>query len=86
MLPRSSAKPRPIVLRAIPVIRATASMPPKPAACASAAANRRRPCSSSTGFKASKRSRIDDSSIMPQRYTRRVTVGILPTPSRFNYS
>jgi hypothetical protein len=45
-------------------------MPPKPAARASAAANRRRPRSSSTGFNASNRSRIADSSIITKRYSR----------------
>src|ERR1700733_12777127 len=39
---RRSAKPRPMVLRAIPVVRETAAIPPRPAARASLAANRRR--------------------------------------------
>src|SRR5712692_3522537 len=37
-----SCNPRPIVLRAIPVIRATAANPPQPAARTSLAASRRR--------------------------------------------
>src|SRR6516164_8174637 len=46
---RSSASPRPIVLRARPVARITALTPPRPAAIASAAPKRRRPLSSNTG-------------------------------------
>jgi hypothetical protein len=42
----NSLSPRPIVLRAMPVARLTAAIPPRPAACASAAANRRRSRSS----------------------------------------
>ena len=79
--PQSSAKPRPIVLRAIPVIWATAWMPPKPAARASAAANRRRPRSSSTGFNASNRSRIANSSIITKRYSRSSHTGNPPPRS-----
>jgi hypothetical protein len=63
---RNSASPRPIVLRAMPVARVTALTPPCPADLASAAANRRRPRSSSTGASASKRWRIADSSITPE--------------------
>jgi hypothetical protein len=59
----SSSNPRRIVLRAMPVARITALTPPGPAANASAAAKRRRPCSSSTGASASNRTRIADSSI-----------------------
>jgi hypothetical protein len=43
---RSSASPRPLVLRARPVARITALTPPPPAAIASAAPNGRRPLSS----------------------------------------
>jgi hypothetical protein len=50
--PRNSARPRPIVLRAIPVMRDSADTPPHPADRASAAANRRRPRSSRTGSSA----------------------------------
>jgi len=59
----SSASARPIVLRATPVARDAATIPPRPAVSASAAANRRRPRSSSTGASASKRWRMADSSI-----------------------
>lgn len=38
-LPRNSSRPRPIVLRAIPVASETAAIPPHPAASASDAAN-----------------------------------------------
>src|SRR3954452_10758725 len=50
---RSSARPRPIVLRAIPLARETAAMPPRPAACASLAANSRRVRSFSKGARVS---------------------------------
>ena len=52
---RRSARPRSIVLRAIPVACDTATTPPRPAARASLAANNRRPLSSSAGASASKR-------------------------------
>jgi hypothetical protein len=55
-----------MVLRAIPVIRDTVAIPPRPAAKASAAANPRRPRSSSTGFTASYRILIAVSSIIPE--------------------
>ena len=66
--PRSSASPRPIVLRAMPVIRETATTPPRPAASASAAANRRRPRSSSAGSSAAYRNLIAASSITRRFY------------------
>src|SRR5215475_14278198 len=62
---RSSASPRPMVLRARPVARITALTPPRPAAIASAAPKRRRPLSSNFGESVSYRSRIADSSITP---------------------
>src|SRR5580692_6309422 len=46
---RRSAKPRPMVLRAIPVVRETATIPPRPAARASQAANKRRSLSLRNG-------------------------------------
>jgi hypothetical protein len=52
--------------------------PPRPAATASAAANRRRPCSSSTGASASNRSRIADTSITRIGYRIASPVGIPP--------
>ena len=52
---RRSDRPRPMVLRAIPVACVTAAMPPRPAARASLAANRRRPLSSRIGSRAAKR-------------------------------
>ena len=71
--------PRPIVLRAIPVARITAMIPPCPADVASAAAaKRRRPRSSSTGARASKRWRMANSSITPQRYSLATSEGIPP--------
>src|ERR1700722_6756665 len=75
---RNSASPRPIVLRAIPVARITAMIPPCPADVASAAAKRRRPRSSSTGARASKRWRMADSSITPKRYSLATPEGIPP--------
>src|SRR6266704_2094144 len=75
---RNSASPRPIVLRAIPVARITATIPPCPADVASAAAKRRRPRSSSTGASASKRWRMADSSITPKRYSLAIPEGIPP--------
>src|SRR5882757_828957 len=75
---RNSASPRPIVLRAIPVARITATIPPCPADVASAAAKRRRPRSSSTGASASKRWRMADSSITPKRYSLVIPEGIPP--------
>jgi hypothetical protein len=44
-----SARPRPMVLRAIPVVSETAAIPPRPAARASLAANRRRSLSLRNG-------------------------------------
>src|SRR5580700_2749923 len=46
---RRSARPRPMVLRAIPVVCETAAIPPRPAARASLAANRRRSLSLRNG-------------------------------------
>src|SRR5258705_6823593 len=87
---RNSASPRPIVLRAIPVARITAMIPPCPADVASAAAKRRRPRSSSTGARASKRWRMADSSITPKRYSLATPEGIPPPtksdPTRFTCS
>src|SRR5712664_3468897 len=87
---RNSASPRPIVLRAIPVARITAIIPPCPADVASAAAKRRRPRSSSTGERASKRWRMADSSITPKRYSLATPEGIPPPtksePTRFTCS
>jgi hypothetical protein len=62
---RRSARPRSIVLRAIPVARDTATIPPCPAARASPAANNRRSLSSSTGSSASKRALMAAVSIIP---------------------
>src|SRR4029077_14756683 len=53
---------------AIPVARQTATTPPRPAACASLAANKRRPRSSKNGTNASKRALIAETSITPQEY------------------
>ena len=62
---RSSARPRPMVLRATRVAVATAVTPPRPAARASLAVNRRRPRSSRNGAIASKRVRMPEISITP---------------------
>jgi len=51
---RNSSKPRPIVLRAMPVASDTVAIPSHPAASASEAANRRRAHSSRTGLTNSK--------------------------------
>ena len=61
---RRSARPRPMVLRAIPLARETAVTPPRPAARASLAANKRRPLSSRDRASTSKRTLIAVS-IMP---------------------
>src|SRR5580700_3713409 len=63
---RRSARPRPMVLRAIPVVRETAAIPPRPAARASLAANRRRSLSLRNGSSASKRAWMASRSIIPQ--------------------
>src|SRR3954449_13439011 len=55
----------PMVLRATPVAVATAVTPPRPAARASLAVNRRRPRSSRNGAIASKRVRMPEISITP---------------------
>src|ERR1019366_582248 len=75
---RNSLSARPTVLRASPVARDTAAIPPCPAVIASAAANRRRPRSSSTGSSASNRWRMVDSSITPPYYRQLPDEGILP--------
>jgi hypothetical protein len=62
----SSFKPRPMVLRAIPVALCAAAIPPCPAVQASAAANRRRDRSSKPPPNAVKRSRIDASFTIPR--------------------
>ncbi len=56
----------------------TAMIPPCPADVASAAAKRRRPRSSSTGARASKRGRMADSSITPKRYSLATPEGLPP--------
>src|SRR5580704_3392694 len=63
-----SFKPRPIVLRATPVARDAAAMPPWPAVLASAAASRRRDRSFRSCSTAVNRSRITDVSIIPRVY------------------
>jgi hypothetical protein len=68
---RSSARPRPMVLRATRVAVATAVTPPRPAARASLAVNRRRPRSSRNGAIASKRVRMPEISITPAAETLR---------------
>src|SRR5262249_33786214 len=72
--PRNSIRPRPMVLRAIPVASATAAMPPRPAACASLAATRRRSRSSRNGATASKRALIAAASIARGVRQRRLMV------------
>ena len=67
----TSFSPRPIVLAAMRVTRATAAIPPWPAAFASAAANRRRRRSSRCGNIAALRSRSESSSIIPNATTPR---------------
>ncbi|TCS98578.1 hypothetical protein EDC64_1432, partial [Aquabacter spiritensis] len=62
-----SAKPRPMVERAIPVISETAASPPLPAARASLAANTRRPRSSRFEPSAFHRCSMPARSIMPTR-------------------
>src|SRR4051812_7334972 len=57
-----------MVLRATPVARAVAAMPPGPALCASAATYNRRARSSSDGRTASNRSAMGFSSIIPPLY------------------
>src|SRR5258707_309 len=57
---------------------AAARLGKHPAATASAAANRRRPCSSNTGASASNRSRIADTSITRIGYSIASLVGIPP--------
>ncbi len=59
-----SFKPRPIVLRAMPVTRETAAIPPCPAALASEDANSRRCRSSRWGRSIDCRSRRESSSII----------------------
>jgi hypothetical protein len=65
---RKSARPRSIVLRAIPVARETATTPPCPAARASLDANKRRSLSPRTGSSASKRALMAAMSITPSEY------------------
>jgi len=65
-----SLRPRPIVLRATPVARAEALMPPYPAVRASAAANNRRPRSFKLRRTAAYRSPIADASIIRAAYAR----------------
>jgi len=62
--------------------RITAMIPPCPADVASAAAKRRRPRSSNTGARASKRWRMADSSITPKRYSLATPEGIPPANER----
>src|SRR3984893_3758744 len=64
----SSATPRLIVLRAIPVATATAVTPPRPSQIASLAANNRRPRSSKNGDILSNRLRRLSTSITTTRY------------------
>src|SRR3982074_1538892 len=64
----SSATPRLIVLRAIPVVAATAVTPPRPSQIASLAANNRRPRSSKNGDILSNRLRRLSTSITTTRY------------------
>ena len=66
---RKSARPRPMVLRAIPLARDTPATPPRPAARASLAANRRRSRSSKNGESTSKRAVMAAVSIIPAEYT-----------------
>ena len=74
-----------MVLRAIPVAALTAAIPPRPALRASAAAKRRRPRSSNTGFSASYRSLMAATSITTQIYKASLQKGILPT-ANFRFS
>src|SRR5271166_1487145 len=64
-----SARPRPMVLRATPVARETSATPPRPAARASQAANRRLSFSFRTGESASKRAVIAAVSIIQAGYS-----------------
>jgi hypothetical protein len=61
---RRSFAPRMIVLRATPVARDTAAVPPYPAAAFSVATNNRRPLSSNWSLMAAYRARIAFSSII----------------------
>ncbi len=88
-----SFRPRPIVLRATPVARAAALIPPCPAARASAAANNRRPRSSKLRRTATYRPPIADASTIARAYAVANHNGILTSqvrnihqPSRFRYS
>jgi hypothetical protein len=65
---RSSLRPRPIVLAAMPVTRDTAAMPPYPAEPASLAANSRRCRSFSNGDNEAKRSCSRSESIIHTKY------------------
>ena len=70
---RNSASPRPIVLRATPVASDTAATPPRPAACASVAANSRRARSSRCGASVSNRALIPALSIIQSARTHPAT-------------
>jgi len=71
-----SSSPRLIVERASPVIFETIARPPQPAVRASAAANNRRPRSSSFEPTASHRCQMDSPSIMRSTYTHAQRAGI----------
>jgi len=71
--------PRLIVERASPVISETVARPPRPAVRTSAAANKRRPRSSSREPTVSHRRRIAASSIIPPTYPRSPKTGIPKT-------
>src|SRR5271157_589297 len=71
-----SFRPRPIVLRAIPVARADALIPPRPAERDSTAANSRRPRSSRLRRTPLYRSPIDDASTIRRVYAALDRAGI----------
>src|SRR5260370_19917418 len=73
----SSSRPRPMVLRAIPVIRDTAAIPPQPAANASLDANARRCRSSRYGPSVSNRRRIA-ASLITTLHTAQISPAQLP--------
>ena len=79
--PSRSSSPRLMVERASPVILETAASPPHPAARASAAANKRRPRSSSREPTASQRCRMPSSSIIRPNYAASRRSQIPPTLS-----
>ena len=80
--PGRSLRCRSIGLRATPVANETAVTPPQPAACASAAATRRRTRSSRNGETASKRCFIAVVSIMTTRHGTRTPNGNPINPIR----